>query len=200
MGIFGYPSRETTTATPWDKADTVTKVTRGINFYSTPSHGGFILSQGKNNEIPEYARNDNRAYEEDCQWAIVVYFFPQYFPAKDVLESAKTLREWYPDIYERATGKTVTPEESHVVRERVFKEKNANNWVVISAVYSGNHKGYVECYATLGGIRSTFYVTVVVRKYLVKSGVYDTRNYAYVIGDNDILVENFSDPLPVAVA
>jgi len=84
--------------TPWGTADSTTEVAEGITFYSTPSHGGYCLSDERLEQIPYKLRDLNtygrdRWFEEDCEWAIVCTVFPQYFPAralpvaKDMMQS-----------------------------------------------------------------------------------------------------------------
>jgi hypothetical protein len=45
---------EIRTSTPWGKADMVTRYARGINFYTTPGHGGFHVTARMNAAIPDY--------------------------------------------------------------------------------------------------------------------------------------------------
>ena len=121
------------TSTPWGASQSSEKITRGINYYSTASHGGFILSEGMNKRIPEYARNDNRAYEEDSEWAIVVTFFPKYFELKERKRALFMLRNWHPTIYETYYNVVIAPGDSYIKDAQAAKEKNKNNFVVTAA-------------------------------------------------------------------
>lgn len=99
------------TVTPWGMSDHVTRYARGINFYDTPSHGGYKVSAKLNASMPEPLRNADGWYEEDCEWCKVVLAFPQYFPFKD-WAAEKTLRNWFPDKWEAFYGKKLQPGES----------------------------------------------------------------------------------------
>lgn len=121
------------TATKWGPSQSKRNITRGINFYSTASHGGYILSEGMNKRIPEYARELDRHYEEDCDWAIVVIFLPQYFEDKEREAAYKTLKNWHPTIWEKKYGRELEPGESYVKDRARLEEENASEYVVSSA-------------------------------------------------------------------
>jgi hypothetical protein len=97
------------TTTPWGKRDHSQKVARGIMWYSTPSHGGYHLSQKRLEEMPEPYKSFKTFagkgwYEEDCDWALVVLSFPEEFKKcygeekyQDVNNVAmNTLQVWKP--------------------------------------------------------------------------------------------------------
>lgn len=160
------------TNTPWGKSQSKTKYAPGINFYSTASHGGIKLSAGKNAEIPEYMRNVNGWYEEDCEWAKVVVFFRYegYFNEKMIDNAHRSMMNWNPDEYERLMNCEIPLEMSLVKRDRKFAEDNKNNYVVISAFGDWHPevpKGFVGVLATLGGNRSNS-----VKKFLVPNEEY----------------------------
>lgn len=112
----------TTTATPWGKADMVTRYTLGINFYNTPGHGGFHVSKKLNKRIPEYFRTatfgqlGNRGwYEEDSDWAIVVTVFATFrdgsiFTEAEIKQARESLQSYLPNELARWDGAhTVAP-------------------------------------------------------------------------------------------
>jgi hypothetical protein len=105
------------TQTPWGKADHVSKVTRGIIFYGTPSHGGYHVSKTLNARVDPAWRNALGWYEEDCDWAIVVLTFPEYFPSQTIEQAHYSGRNWHPDAYEKVMGVTLLPEESYLRRQ-----------------------------------------------------------------------------------
>lgn len=154
------------TATPWGPSQESIKIAVGIMQYSTASHGGIHLSKKRNAMIPEYMRNDNGWYEEDCKWAIVGCVFPEEFVShynKTMIDikllattdidllAMDTLCEWFPDSYEKFYNVKVKKGESHVRDEELFLEENKDNYIVISAI--GVDYDMVECSATKGGIR-----------------------------------------------
>ena len=135
--------------TPWGFSQYSTTYAEGeIVFYSTASHGGFKVSPDLNNRIPDYARKESGWYEEDCESAIVVYFLSEYFSEEDLSGSIPYLKNWFPDIYERATNAILDPDESFLKRDRLFSEKNKNNWVCCRAI--GTEDDFVKCHARIG--------------------------------------------------
>jgi hypothetical protein len=100
------PERKTecvTTTTPWGKADIVTRYARGINFYTTPGHGGFKLSETMNKRVPVELREQSFAglgmkgwYEEDCDAYIVIVTFSEYFTPQEVESARKALESYLP--------------------------------------------------------------------------------------------------------
>jgi hypothetical protein len=70
---------------PWGKIDDAEQIAPGIWSVNTPSHGGFILSGARLQAMPGYLRINDKpgrnphAFEEDCDWALVVMAFPQEF-------------------------------------------------------------------------------------------------------------------------
>jgi len=121
------------TTTPWGPSQSKTTYARGINFYSTAGHGGIMLSVGMNKRIPEYARNPDRAYEEDIAWAIVVTFLPNYFKQKMRDDAFNALKNWFPEIWEKNYGVALKPGESYVKDKRAEEERNSHNFTVTTA-------------------------------------------------------------------
>jgi hypothetical protein len=92
-----------TTSTPWGKADMVTRYARGINFYTTPGHGGFHLSAKMNKRVPIELREQSWAgmgikgwYEEDCDADIVIVTFSEYFTPEEVESAHIALANYLP--------------------------------------------------------------------------------------------------------
>ena len=107
--------------TPWGKADYVKKCAEGVYFAGTPSHGGIKLSASRNAQVHEAWRNAGGWYEEDCEWAIVEYTWPEILrpvgyvthPTQErVLE---VLRNYCPYGYMAVTGEVLTLETSRVL-------------------------------------------------------------------------------------
>jgi hypothetical protein len=79
------------TSTPWGAADHVTLIGDGIAHISTPSHGGFYVPPTLNEKIPAEWREASWCglaktgwYEEDCDAAMVILTFPQWFEPADL--------------------------------------------------------------------------------------------------------------------
>jgi hypothetical protein len=85
---FEHTPRPTTS--PWGRPDQADEIAPGIWFVSTPSHGGFLISQQRFNAMPLQLRQfrtfngHQGAYEEDCDWSVVVLAFPECFEPHDV--------------------------------------------------------------------------------------------------------------------
>lgn len=66
--------------TPWGRAEEIVRLERGVSWVSTPGHGGFMVAQGVAKKLltPEaqsrgYKYCGYLAYEEDCDYAIVLF-------------------------------------------------------------------------------------------------------------------------------
>ena len=124
------------TTTPWGKADHKTPITRGINFYSTPGHGGYSVSKGLFAKMNPALASIGEAYggafwfEEDCAYAAVYLAFPEHFDASKLACAHESIKDYYPDAYEAAFGVKVEIEESVILRERAHHALNLNNYVV----------------------------------------------------------------------
>jgi hypothetical protein len=71
--------------TPWGTADEILRITRGVSWVSTPSHGGLMVANtvAQKYLTPkaiEYGEKFGRhiAYEEDCACAIPFFQNPQW--------------------------------------------------------------------------------------------------------------------------
>lgn len=128
--------------TPWGAAQIVEYPADGIAVVHCDGHGGIKLSPERNKAIPKPLRAANGWYEEDCASAIVGWVHPEAFPhykdsddeRRDAFE--KTVKNWYPDEFTKATGIRVSVDESSVLRERVkrknieaFRAEHANEFV-----------------------------------------------------------------------
>lgn len=148
-----------TSYSPWGKyssSDTHSHA-RGITSVSTASHGGFKLSKGRIVEMAKKGLPAKIWYEEDCEYALVVIAFPQYFDEAMVNNAKEVAKDWYPDEYMKFANVTLTINDSKRLRQRDFDKRNENNWVVISAMGSWHEHcpdGMTLCCATIGGRRS----------------------------------------------
>lgn len=111
--------------TPWGTPDRADQVLHGIWHVSTPSHGGYVLSDERQAAMPEALRRADPFYEEDVDYALVLYGFASEFRrlpvpgiALQVENARRSVRCWQPDRWTALTGEEVTIGESHVVRRR----------------------------------------------------------------------------------
>jgi hypothetical protein len=178
--------------TPWGKADHVRQIAEGIEFIGTPRHGGYKLSRKLNAQVHQAWRKAGGWYEEDCEYAIVHYSFPELTidttgyssPEAFKADAAKTAKAWAPDAYEAVTGEKVTAAESHVVAKREFKAAHVADFVTISA-WGSWHKGVptgkIGVMATPGG--SVGLPEVEGRYFLVEAARFESckGRFGYVI-------------------
>jgi len=87
------------TQTYWGKSQTAKKITDGIIFYTTASHGGFHVSKKLNQQIHWGWRREDGWYEEDCEWSIVVLTFPTLFHADEVHQAHLIAQREYHSFY-----------------------------------------------------------------------------------------------------
>jgi hypothetical protein len=164
-------------STPWGMAQVSRQFADGIILHSTASHGGFHLAEKANSAVHPLFRNDDGFYEEDCEWAKVAHAFPQLFTVYKRRLADRTLRDYFPDACERVMGITLTGSQSHMRDRQQFESVHRNDWVVIAALNSDHKPGFVECIATLGGIRSE----VGERRFLVPRSDYVIGRHGFVI-------------------
>lgn len=165
--------------TPWGTSQQSYRYADGVLCHSTASHGGFNLSTDCNAQVHVMLRNDDGWYEEDAEWAKVAFAFPVLFTAYERRHADQSLRNDYPDAWEHLHGVTLAPGESRAKDERQFLRDHAGDWIVVSAITSRQHPGFVECIAKLGGNR----VLMDVRQYLVPSGEYQAGRFGFVIDE-----------------
>lgn len=73
--------------TPWGRADGIEQVAPGIRFYSTPSHGGYLLTGPAWTAMPQYFKDASFNglgkggwFEEDGDAAMVALVFHEQYP------------------------------------------------------------------------------------------------------------------------
>jgi|18_taG_2_1085343.scaffolds.fasta_scaffold01988_7 hypothetical protein len=91
-----YPP--TIQSSPWGKPDFQKDYADGVAFVATPSHGGFVLSDDRAQQVRQLfpdAKNfnhDDHYWEEDCdQIVVLIAFWDELF--KDRLECKTTIEE-----------------------------------------------------------------------------------------------------------
>ncbi|WP_376743938.1 DUF7007 domain-containing protein [Ensifer canadensis] len=164
-------------STPWGTAQVSRRYADGIVLHSTASHGGFHLAENANTIVHALYRNDTEFYEEDCEWAKVAHAFPHLFTTYERRLADRTLRDFYPDAYERVTGAILTGTQSHMRDRQAFGSLHRYDWVVIAGLNSDHQPGFVECIATLGGIRGE----TGERRFLVPRSDYTIGRHGFVI-------------------
>ncbi|CAN5439889.1 hypothetical protein BH10CYA1_BH10CYA1_62090 [soil metagenome] len=94
--------------TPWGKAQSAEQVGPGIISYSTASHGGYFLYPATNAKVPSILKKSTCGelglkgwYEEDCDWAIIVFIFKQYFEEDHYKAALVTLERHHTDAWQK---------------------------------------------------------------------------------------------------
>jgi hypothetical protein len=140
--------------TPWGEPQHIVLLSEDIVSVSTASHGGLKLSDEQNQLIPEYMRNEDGWYEEDCEWAKVAVVFPPFFKGPERVSAEKVLKHWFPDEWEVFYGKVLKPGESCTRDEEEFR-KNHNDSLLVTSAYGSwadwVPAGFVGCVAHVGG-------------------------------------------------
>ena len=86
--------------TPWGAAQTEKTITKGIVAVTTSTHGGIGVSGEMADRLSRAARAEaidqdgTYWFEEDCDWAIVAFEFPEYFPKDDPDKVKESLGRW----------------------------------------------------------------------------------------------------------
>lgn len=79
-------------STPWGGSQMAVIYAEGVIAHSTAGHGGFHLSADRNAKIHPLLRKGTPWYEEDCEWAIVAFSFPELFTGYERSTAEKTIR------------------------------------------------------------------------------------------------------------
>jgi len=169
-----------TAHTPWGTSQGATVYTEGVVCYSTAGHGGFHLSAERNRSVHPMLRARGGWYEEDEGWAIVAITFPQLFTSYERRCAARTIKDSWPDAWEAIFGTVLQPGESREKDRRAFEQEHAHDWIVVSAITSDQHPGFVEVVATPGGRRGA---GTEERRFLVPSDEYRIGRFGLVVDE-----------------
>jgi len=164
--------------TPWGTSQGATVYAEGVECHSTAGHGGFKLSAERNRKVHPLLRVRGGFYEEDEAWAIVAITFPHLFTAFERRCAERTMKDSFPDAWEAITGTVLAPGEPRTKDQRAFEAEHAGDWIVVSALTSEQHPGFVECVATPGGHRGP---GTEERRFLVPSSEYSVGRFGFVI-------------------
>ena len=166
-------------STPWGGSQMAVVYAVGVVAHMTSGHGGFHLSADRNAKVHPLLRKDTPWYEEDCEWAIVAISFPDLFTAYERSMAGKTIRNTWPDAWEKIHGRSLAEGESWAKDRRVFDQRDAADYIVMSAILSDQRPGMTEVVAKIGGghIRGGEK-----RRFLVASDEYAVRGrFGFVI-------------------
>lgn len=170
----GCPKRS-----PWGKVQSAELLQDGVWVVDTPGHGGVKCDRKANAKIPAVFRKPGGWYEEDCDVAIPMLFLNLYRDSEQADRCKNTLRDYYPDAYEKHFCVVLAPGESYKRDQQRFHEDNADKWIVTSA-WGDWHAlvpaGMVGVCAVQNGCHNN------PRWFLVPKAEYDTRGkFSFVI-------------------
>lgn len=164
--------------TPWGAADDAIRYGDGIVLYGTPSHGGFRLDEAAQDRVHPALRSRGGWYEEDCEAAVVAHTFPHLFTTYERQKARRTLIDWTPYAFMKATGETIATQDSRGLRQEAFADTNRERWVVTSALTCEGDPDTVRCHAKLGGDRGN----AETRIFLVPADEYAARGpFGFVV-------------------
>lgn len=167
-------------STPWGPSQGAVLYGEGVVFHSTSGHGGFHLSAERNAKVHHLLRDAGGWYEEDAAWAAVATAWPDLFTGLEQRQADETLRHSWPDAWEAIHGRALRPGESRARDAEAFARLHADDWVVISAIYSDHRPGFTEVVATRGGRRDP---AAEERRFLVPSKDYKVGPFGFVIDE-----------------
>ena len=110
-------------SSPWGEVQYQEEVCPGVVCVGTAGHGGLKVEPTLNKTIPDYMRNDDGWYEEDCDWAkVYVALEAQILFAEDAHSIGiisrgvhkKTLLNWAPDAFEQFYDVPIEPGQSYI--------------------------------------------------------------------------------------
>lgn len=67
-------------ASPWGTIQETHSIAPGIEEIKTESHGGYVLGEQAQSDMPKHLTLNSKYYEEDCEGALVELAFPEFFP------------------------------------------------------------------------------------------------------------------------
>jgi len=84
---------------PWGPPIDFKRITDGILWITTASHGGYVVSREMYDKMPEHLKacsfTNNQYFEEDQSWCAVVLAFNQHFSAVVVAAARETYERFY---------------------------------------------------------------------------------------------------------
>lgn len=167
-------------STPWGPSQGAVRYGNGVEFHSTSGHGGFHLTADRNARVHPLLRDAGGYYEEDAAWAAVATAWPDLFTGFERSQAEETLRHCWPDAWEAIHCRALKPGKSRTRDGEAFAREHVADWVVISAIYSDQHRGFTEVIATRGGRCDPKSEE---RRFLVHSGDYKVGAFGFVIDE-----------------
>lgn len=131
--------------TPWGEAQHVNRLGPGAVFVGTAGHGGVKLSKERLRTIPPALRFGSW-FEEDCEVSVVGMYHPDLFP-NSTHDFEQSVKDWFPDQYEKSTGRTLQPGESRKRDEDLWMKAHHDHFVTTAARHDDAHPGFTIVHA-----------------------------------------------------
>ncbi len=137
--------------TPWGAAQSADHFAPGMAWVDVEGHSGVKLSPERNAVIPAPLRERSGWYDEDDGHPIPQAYFPDEYAtltwgsgqkrnADEIRATAmSTIRDRWPDKYEKVTGETILPGQSSARDEQLWKQAHENDFV-----YAGSATAVTE--------------------------------------------------------
>lgn len=129
--MYGPYLGVTITESPWGMPDSQRKLTDGVYWVGTPTHGGCMVNMNCEHaqRLSDAAKTNHQwriwyVFEEDCDYSIVAYEFPELFPNVGKDKAFLKLSAWNPE-YLLAVG--VEPEPECYARYKEHMEEMARH-------------------------------------------------------------------------
>lgn len=165
---------------PWGEVQYVSVLGVGAVSVGTAGHGGIKLSPERNRLVPDALRRPSGWYEEDCEAAIVLWAHPDL--SQHSFDAEASVKQWFPDEYEQATGREVLPGESTVRDEALFEQAHVNDWILSAARSESDGEVHVWLRRPSDGAERQVRVSASAHEAAVKSSS-SQRKYALKDGD-----------------
>ncbi|MCW1431985.1 DUF7007 domain-containing protein [Novosphingobium sp. JCM 18896] len=137
MKTFAFSPRPQSSI--WGAIQEADQILPGIWSVTTPSHGGLILSDQRQQAMPDSLRIEGASYEEDVDWSHVILAHEAEiarlgrYPASFLQLARDTVRCWHPDAFSAFTGESVTENQSHVLKRRKAYQDSIGELCVTAA-------------------------------------------------------------------
>ena len=84
---------------PWGTPTDFQRVTDGILWINSASHGGYVVSREMYDKMPDHLKacsfTNDQYFEEDLSWCAVVLAFPQHFGTGLCAAARETYERFY---------------------------------------------------------------------------------------------------------
>ena len=137
MKTFAFSPRPQSSI--WGAIYEADQILPGIWSVTTPSHGGLILSDERQQAMPHPLRIEGGSYEEDVNWSNVILAYEAEiaqrgsFPASYLQLARDSVRCWHPAAFTAFTGESITEAQSHVLKRRKAYQNHIGELCVTAA-------------------------------------------------------------------